>query len=111
MIGSLAEVRFAIKFLPSQPGFEYLAMSEPYLKKGCHRVGYVQFKEGTDVRGVLNAIDRTEVGRRGIPLKIYLTSLGTGEGLYSAHECQHIALFVENSRQSYCFRYLGANEA
>ncbi|GHJ83982.1 hypothetical protein NliqN6_0384 [Naganishia liquefaciens] len=48
-------------FLPSQPGFEYLAMSEPYLKKGCHRVGYVQFKEGTDVRGVLNAIDRTEV--------------------------------------------------
>lgn len=49
------------QFLPSQPGFDHLAMSEPFLKKGCHRVGYVQFKEGTDVRNVLNAIDRTEV--------------------------------------------------
>jgi hypothetical protein len=38
-------------------------MSEPYLKKGCHRVGYVQFKEGTDVRNVLNAIDRIEVNK------------------------------------------------
>lgn len=85
MTGVLAEVWFALKFLPSQPGFEYLAMSEPYLKKGCHRVGYVQFKEGTDVRGVLNAIDRTEVGRRGIPSKLYLTFLSVQVKDFTLH--------------------------
>lgn len=47
-------------------------MSEPYLKKGCHRVGFVQFKEGTDVRGVLSAIDRTEVSNM-LHLKAYLS--------------------------------------
>jgi len=37
-------------------------MTEPYLKKGCHRVGYVQFKENVDINKVHAAIDLTEVG-------------------------------------------------
>lgn len=48
-------------------------MSEPYLKKGCHRVGYVQFREGTDVRNVLNAIDRIEVNKPSYELGQYQT--------------------------------------
>ncbi|KAJ9103981.1 hypothetical protein QFC21_002444 [Naganishia friedmannii] len=48
-------------FLPSQPGFDYLAMTEPFLKKGCHRAGYIQFKENVDIDHVVAAIDRTEV--------------------------------------------------
>ncbi|KAI8987865.1 arsenite-resistance protein 2-domain-containing protein, partial [Mycotypha africana] len=42
-------------------GFDYLALSEPSPNKKFHRVGWIQFKEGTDMKKVFEQLDGQKV--------------------------------------------------
>jgi hypothetical protein len=42
-------------------GFDYLALSDPSMKKMFHRVGWAQFKDGTDMDEVVKVLDGMEV--------------------------------------------------
>ncbi|ORY30788.1 hypothetical protein BCR39DRAFT_528324 [Naematelia encephala] len=42
-------------------GFQYLALTEPAMKKGFHRVGWAQFADGVDVAEVVKSLDESNV--------------------------------------------------
>ncbi|KAI9319051.1 hypothetical protein BX666DRAFT_2025391 [Dichotomocladium elegans] len=42
-------------------GFEYLVLSEPSPSKKFHRIGWIHFKEGTDMQKALDALDNRKV--------------------------------------------------
>ncbi len=43
-------------------GFQWLALSEPSMKRSFHRVGWAQYEEGIKVEEVVNTIDGSKVG-------------------------------------------------
>lgn len=42
-------------------GFEYLALSEPSPNKKFHRIGWIHFKEGTDMKSAFEKLDNQKV--------------------------------------------------
>lgn len=49
-------------FFGKVKGFEYLALTEPSVKKQFHRVAWAQFAEGVDVGEVVGKLDGQKVG-------------------------------------------------
>lgn len=47
------------------PGFQYLALTEPAVKKSFHRVGWAQYADGVDVKDVVTKLDNSKVRREG----------------------------------------------
>ena len=42
-------------------GFQYLALTEPAVKKSFHRVGWAQFAPGVEVQDVVSKLDNSRV--------------------------------------------------
>jgi L-ribulose-5-phosphate 3-epimerase UlaE len=42
-------------------GFDYLALSEPTPAKKFHRLGWINFKEGTDIKAAFDKLDNQKV--------------------------------------------------
>lgn len=42
-------------------GFDYLALSEPTPAKKFHRLGWINFKEGTDIKSAFDKLDNQKV--------------------------------------------------
>ena len=55
----------------SAPGFQYLAITEPAIKKSFHRVAWAQFSDETDINEVVSKLDNYKV--RSPPLHSYAT--------------------------------------
>lgn len=43
-------------------GFQWLALSEPSVKRAFHRVGWAQYAEGIEVEQVVKTVDSSRVG-------------------------------------------------
>ncbi len=51
----------ATQLLGTVEGFEYLAISDPSQKKGFGRVGWAQYRDGTDMDQVIKTLDGATV--------------------------------------------------
>ena len=59
------------------PGFQYLALTEPAVKKSFHRVGWAQYADGVDVKDVVTKLDNSKVRREGSRALLKLTNRWT----------------------------------